>query len=115
MKKNSSRSVEMKATAYERNAGVMNAAGRTVVPGSDYQAVVGLDVGDRKTHYCILDLDGDLVVEGGVATGTRTAAATWGLGDLLAEEARQFCWKNRGSVRGCDVIGRTFRDPGLTC
>ena len=68
MKKNSSRSVEMKATAYERNTGVRNAAGRTVIQPSDYLAVVGLDVGDRKTHYCILDLDGDLVVEGEVAT-----------------------------------------------
>ena len=42
--------------------------GRTVVQPSDYLAVVGLDVGDRKTHYCILDLDDDLVVEDEVAT-----------------------------------------------
>jgi hypothetical protein len=38
MKKNSSRLVEMRATAYERNAGVRNAAGRTVVQPSDYLA-----------------------------------------------------------------------------
>jgi len=68
MKKNISRSVEMKATAVERKAGVRNAPGRTVRQPPDYQAVVGLDVGDRQTHYCVLDLDGELAVEGAVAT-----------------------------------------------
>ena len=29
---------------------------------------MGLDVGDRKTHYCVLGLGGELVVEGAVAT-----------------------------------------------
>jgi hypothetical protein len=48
MKKNNSRSVEMKATVDERNAGVENAPGRTGSQPPDYQAVVGLDVGDRK-------------------------------------------------------------------
>lgn len=33
-----------------------------------YQAVVGLDVGDRQSHYCVLDLDGAVVAEGVVAT-----------------------------------------------
>ncbi len=35
---------------------------------SRYRAVVGLDVGDRHTHYCVLDLDGVMVAEGVVAT-----------------------------------------------
>jgi transposase len=68
MKKNSSRSVEMKATVDERNTGAENAPGRTGSQPPDYQAVVGLDVGDRKTHYCVLGLDGELVIEGAVAT-----------------------------------------------
>jgi transposase len=67
MKKNSSRSVEIKAVD-ERNAGAKNAVGRTGSQPPDYEAVVGLDVGDRKTHYCVLGLDGELVVEGAVAT-----------------------------------------------
>jgi len=57
MKKNISRSVEMKATAIEIKAGV-NALGRTVAQSPDYQAVVGLDVGDRSTHYCVLGAQG---------------------------------------------------------
>ena len=67
MKKNSSRSEEIKAVD-KRNASAKNAPGRTGSQPPDYQAVVGLDVGDRKTHYCVLGLDGELVVEGAVAT-----------------------------------------------
>jgi transposase len=33
-----------------------------------YQAVVGLDVGDRQSHYCVLDLDGGVIAEGEVKT-----------------------------------------------
>jgi transposase len=33
-----------------------------------YHAVVGLDVGDRQSHYCVLDLDGGVIGEGTVAT-----------------------------------------------
>ncbi len=33
-----------------------------------YQAVVGLDVSDRRTHYCMMDLDGGLALEDMVAT-----------------------------------------------
>jgi len=33
-----------------------------------YQAVVGFDVSDRRTHYCVMDLDGGLALEGMVAT-----------------------------------------------
>src|SRR5690348_9317099 len=63
MKKNISRFVEMKATFIETKADVTAISQRP-----DYQAVVGLDVGDRQTHYCVLDLDGELAVEGAVAT-----------------------------------------------
>lgn len=41
--------------------------GRASVPAR-YQAVVGLDVGDRQSHYCVLDLDGSVMGEGTVAT-----------------------------------------------
>lgn len=33
-----------------------------------YHAVVGLDVGDRQSHYCVLDLSGGVVAEGAVKT-----------------------------------------------
>jgi hypothetical protein len=33
-----------------------------------YHAVVGLDVGDRQSHYCVLDRDGGVVTEGTVKT-----------------------------------------------
>jgi transposase len=33
-----------------------------------HEAVVGLDVGDRQSHYCVLDLAGDVVTEGVVHT-----------------------------------------------
>ena len=68
MQKKTSRLVEMKAAAIERKAGATKVLGRTVSHPPVYQAVVGLDVGDRQTHYCVLDLDGELAVEGAVAT-----------------------------------------------
>src|SRR5258705_8354987 len=33
-----------------------------------YHAVVGVDVGDRQSHYCVLDLNGGVVAEGAVKT-----------------------------------------------
>ena len=63
MKKNGSSSVKMKETR-----GAKNAPSKMGSQASDYQAVVGLDVGDQKTHYCVLGLDGELVAEGSVAT-----------------------------------------------
>src|ERR1700722_18389531 len=59
--------VRMKAAAVERKAGV-NEGKETRRQPRDYHAVVGLDLGDRQTHYCVLDLDGELTVEGAVAT-----------------------------------------------
>ena len=38
----------------------------SVIP--PYQAVVGLDVGDRQSHYCVLDRSGGVVTEGVVKT-----------------------------------------------
>jgi transposase len=72
MKKSISSSVKMKATVDERNAVAKNALARTGSQPPDYQGVVGLDVGDRKTHYCVLGLDGELMVEGAVATRKAT-------------------------------------------
>src|SRR3954469_3127520 len=51
------------------------------VPGA-YQAVVGLDVGDRRSHYCVLDLTGAIVAEGDVKTTTA------GLAVLFAGKGR---------------------------
>src|SRR5262245_53534736 len=39
---------------------------------SQYQAVVGLDVGDRQSHYCVLDLSGAVVAAGVVKTTERS-------------------------------------------
>jgi hypothetical protein len=39
-----------------------------------YHAVVGLDVGDRQSHYCVLDLDGGVVAEGEVKTAETSLA-----------------------------------------
>ncbi len=33
-----------------------------------YHAVVGLDVGDRQSHYCVLALEGSVGAEGAVKT-----------------------------------------------
>ena len=69
MKKNISRFVEMKAGAVESRGGATtNRSGKPDPPQPSYQAVVGLDVGDRQTHYCVLDLDGEVVAEGAFAT-----------------------------------------------
>ena len=35
---------------------------------ASHHAVVGLDVGDRHTHYCVLDVDGAVAAEGVLAT-----------------------------------------------
>jgi len=67
VKKNSNRFVEMKATTIEAKANVTNPKGTGISQGLDYQAVVGLDVGDRKIHYCVLDPGGELAVEGALA------------------------------------------------
>ena len=72
MKKNINRLVEMKATAIEMKVGVANPPGKRISQPPEYHEVVGLDVGDRQTHYCVLDLDGELAVEG--AVGTREAS-----------------------------------------
>ena len=42
--------------------------GAAAVTLLQYQAVVGLDVGDRQSHYCVLDRGGDVVTEGVVNT-----------------------------------------------
>ena len=68
MKKNISRSIEMKAAAIEARASEVSQTGRPDSRAAGYQAVVGLDVGNRQTHYCVPDLDGLVVVEGAVAT-----------------------------------------------
>ena len=65
MKKDTSRSVEMRAVVKIQACGK---SARTVSDRPDYQAVVGLDVGDRRTHYCVLDLDGKVAFRRSVAT-----------------------------------------------
>jgi len=69
MKKNISTTVRMTATS-------VNVTTEKPQPTEDgaasvtqrYHAIVGLDVGDRQSHYCVLDLDGDVVAEGAVKT-----------------------------------------------
>jgi hypothetical protein len=54
MKKHTSGWVEMKAAAV--NVGTVGTESRRdqLVSSVLYQAVVGLDVSDRQTHYCVL-------------------------------------------------------------
>jgi len=52
------------------------------VAAAPYHAVVGLDVGDRRSHYCVLDLTGAIVAEGDVKTTTA------GLAVLFAGKGR---------------------------
>ena len=76
MKKNIKTTVMNTASAVDVAAAQPQAAvdgAASVTPA--YQAVVGLDVGDRQSHYCVLDLDGEVVAEGaegdgGVVTST---------------------------------------------
>lgn len=67
MKKNSSGQIEMKAATITMSA-VAKESSKQFVAGALYQAVVGLDIGDRQTRYCVLDMRGDVAVEGAVAT-----------------------------------------------
>jgi hypothetical protein len=67
MKKNISRSVKRKAAAMGTKVGVMSHSGRPDFSPVGYHEVVGLDVGDWRTHYSVLDLDGELAVEDAVA------------------------------------------------
>ena len=79
-----------------------------------YQAVVGLDVGDRQSHYCVLDLSGGVVAEGGVKTrkrrcgccsrGRGECASPWkrarirrGSADCCWRWAMRCWWRIRGS------------------
>ena len=70
MKKNISTTRVMKATIAVDVTAAQPAAtedpAAAVAPR--YQVVVGLDVGDRQSHYCVLDLDGGVVAEGEVKT-----------------------------------------------
>src|ERR1035438_277138 len=50
--------------------------------GAEFQAVMGLDVGDKQTHFCMLDPGGEFVAEGAVVTSDR------GLRSLLAGRPR---------------------------
>jgi transposase len=69
MKKNISRTVRKTATTVDvaRAQPLRADAGATGVPPR-YHAVVGLDVGDRQSAYCVLDLEGGVVTEGAVKT-----------------------------------------------
>jgi transposase len=59
--------VKMKQPEINKSArcGALN---KEIKPEQTYTAVVGLDVGDRKTCYCVLDSDGDVATEGTVST-----------------------------------------------
>lgn len=70
MKKNTSSDVAKTGRSSERST-VIGETTRAMIAGSraaTHQAVVGLDVGDRHTHYCVLDVDGAVEAEGVLAT-----------------------------------------------
>lgn len=69
MKKNISTTVRNTANPVDVTAArrqLPEAGAASVRP--QYHAVVGLDVGDRQSHYCVLDLDGSVAAEGAVKT-----------------------------------------------
>jgi transposase len=68
MKKNSRVEPTKTARCVDRSSVAANAAPTGASRATGHHAVVGLDVGDRHTHYCVLDLDGTVVGEGVVAT-----------------------------------------------
>lgn len=69
MKKNISTTVRKTAPVVDVTALPQPAnGGAAAVTPPRYQAVVGLDVGDRQSRYCVLDLDGGVVAEGAVKT-----------------------------------------------
>ena len=68
MKKNSSTTVMNTATSVVTAAQLQPAEDGTASVTPRYHAVVGLDVGDRQSHYCVLDLEGGVVAEGVVKT-----------------------------------------------
>jgi transposase len=65
----------MKKHSSSRRTPEMTTAtpGAVGAPGA-YQAVVGLDVGDRRSHYCVLDVAGEVVTEGEVKTTSASLA-----------------------------------------
>ncbi|HEX6463709.1 MAG TPA: hypothetical protein VFZ98_04625, partial [Vicinamibacterales bacterium] len=65
MKKNIRTTTVTKPTMVDVTAQTEDGAAAVA---SRYHAVVGLDVGDRQSHYCVLDLDGGVVAEGHVKT-----------------------------------------------
>src|SRR5262249_18532146 len=67
MKKNTSGEPPKTAGSPDRSVTIPE-SGRRRIEVSRHHAVVGLDVGDRRTHYCVLDLDGAVVAEGVVGT-----------------------------------------------
>jgi hypothetical protein len=84
MKKNISTRVAQTATAVDAPpAPPQRADAGAAVIAPRYHAVVGLDVGDRQSHYCVLDLDGNVVTEGQVKTTEASIPGcdrrSWGL------------------------------------
>jgi transposase len=68
MKKNISMTVMTASAVDATETQAPHAAADAASGAPRYQAVVGLDVGDRQSHYCVLNLDGSVLTEGTVAT-----------------------------------------------
>jgi hypothetical protein len=67
IKKNISTTTTKTAPAVDSvRAELQSAKCRPVTPR--FHRIVGLDVGDRQRHYCVLDLEGTVVAEGAVKT-----------------------------------------------
>lgn len=63
-----------KAKTKEQADGLQSGEIRSIgEPASEgYAAVVGLDVGDRHTYYCVLNLEGEVLAEGTIATNEQS-------------------------------------------
>ena len=63
MKKNISMPVMTASAVDATETPAPPAAADATSSAPRYHAVVGLDVGDRQSHYCVLDLDGSVLTE----------------------------------------------------
>jgi transposase len=68
VKKNISRTAKTAPVLEAPGAAAQTTTEEASAGAPRYHAVVGLDVGDRQSHYCVLDLDGGVIGEGTVAS-----------------------------------------------
>ena len=96
MKKTIKTSVMNTASAVDVAAAQRHAVDGAVSVMPQYQAVVGLDLGDRQSHYCVLDLSGGVVAEGVVKT---------------TEASLRVLFEGKGRMRSCWRASRMSGRP----